>query len=179
MLELRTFEKADSDRLISWIPDARFLLRFAGPEYSFPLDKAQLEETIRKTREDNPKHYMFKVVHVLSDEVIGHIEIMRVNYEKRTAHLGRVLIGNPDDRGKGYGIEMVSLALHFAFNSIGLNELTLGVFDFNTPAIACYKGLGFKEYEFKENARPFEDEYWNLILMKLNKDDWLRIQQEC
>ena len=57
----------------------------------------------------------------------------------------------------------------------GLQEITLNVFDFNTSAIATYKRIGFIEYEFKEAARQFQNEYWNVIEMKINKENWQRI----
>jgi RimJ/RimL family protein N-acetyltransferase len=46
-------------------------------------------------------------------------------------------------RNKGLGQFMLMKLLEFGFNEIGLNRIGLGVFDFNKPAINCYKNAGF------------------------------------
>ncbi|MBS0661997.1 MAG: GNAT family N-acetyltransferase, partial [Verrucomicrobia bacterium] len=152
---------------------ARFLLQWAGPFYKYPLDAAQLLATFEKTKGARPAHYMFAAVDNLSGTVIGHVELMAVDHEQLTAMLGRVLIGQIEERGKGYGVAMVAQALDYGFNTLSLSEIRLGVFDFNKSAILCYKKLGFSEFEFRPNARQFESEFWNLIMMKLNRTDWL------
>ncbi len=180
MLELRKFERADFDRLIGWVPDARFLLQWAGTLLKWPLDKAQLDKHLEDTKGEKPKRYAFKAIRVSDNKPIGHVEVDFINYDKSTAMLSRVLIGEPENRGKGYGLEMVRLAVDFAFNHICLNAINLGVFDFNKAAISCYKRIGFKEFDLREeynlkeeNLRiKFENEYWNALMMKLKKEDY-------
>lgn len=172
MIELLNFEEADIPRLIKWVPDARFLLQWAGPQYKYPLNAAQIRKTMEKAKGERPAHFMFKALHKFQGKIVGHIELMGVDYEKRTALLGRVLIGNPEDRGKGYGKVMIDDVARYAFDTLGLATLTLGVFDFNTAAITCYLAAGFAEYERKTNARRFGDEYWTLIMMKLDQETW-------
>lgn len=174
MLQLRKFEEADFDRLISWIPNARFLWQWAGPTFTFPLDKAQLHEYMEGTAWQPPHKYIFTAVLVPENCAIGHVEIANINYQKQTAVLCRVLIGAPQMRGKSYGTEMVRQALAFAFQEIGLRLLILGVYDFNHGAIRCYEKLGFKRAVLREKARRFEDEYWNLLVMRLKRADWLQ-----
>jgi RimJ/RimL family protein N-acetyltransferase len=170
MLELRKFEKADCEHLTKWIPDARFLLQWSGPQYTFPLTTVQIEDTYRKTQKTMPDHLMFKAVHASRDEIFGHIELMRIDRKKKAAYIGRVLICNPEDRKKGYGSRMVSLLVDKAFNAMDLQDLALNVFDFNKPAIACYMKAGFRFVEFIDNPRVIKGEHWNLISMKLSKN---------
>lgn len=177
MIELQKFDKSDIPRLISWIPDARFLLQFAGPGYTFPLNSTQLMATLEKAKGDRPSHFMFKALLMPQKAVVGHIELMAVDYEKKSTRLGRVLIGEAQFRGKGYGTAMIAEAIIFAFTEINLTEMTLAVFDFNSSAIAAYRKLGFREYEIRPNARQIGDEFWNLIMMKLDRKDWLQIRE--
>jgi RimJ/RimL family protein N-acetyltransferase len=173
MLELRRFEKDDCKYLTQWVPDARFLVQWAGPHYVFPLTVGQVEETFRRTLEDKPEHLMFKAVRVPGDEAMGHIELMRIDDRKKSAHIGRVLIFKPEVRGKGYGGRMVSLLTDLAFSTMDIRELTLNVFDFNKQAIACYMKIGFRLCDFMENAVYIMGESWNLMTMKLKKDYWI------
>jgi len=169
MIKLEKFEIEDCDRLISWIPDARFLLQWAGPQYSWPLDRKQIAENLNKTEGKRPERYIFKAVDSPAGDVVGHIEFIRVDYEKLTGHIGRVLIGNPSNRGKGLGKEMLSVFIDWAFGKLRLEEVTLSVFDFNAPALECYKGLGFKRFKFMRGARRFEGESWNIVRMRLQR----------
>ncbi len=72
---------------------------------------------------------------------------------------------------------MISEAVIFAFTKIDLTMITLAVYDFNRTAIACYKKLGFREYEFQKNASRFGDEYWGVSMMKLGRKDWENFQR--
>ena len=172
MIELRAFEETDIPRLLGWVPDARFLLQWAGPQYKFPLDSSQLLQTLTTTRGDRPSCVMFKALRKVEGDVVGHIELMKINYDEGTAQLGRVLIGSPQRRGHGLGRAMVESAVSYAFHRLGLNMVTLKVFDFNAQAIACYRRLGFTEYERMPLARTFGEERWTLIMMKLDRTTW-------
>ncbi len=172
IIELQKFDESDIPRLVRWIPNARFLLQFAGPHYTHPLDLPQLKEMLEKTKGDRPSHFMFKALLLPEKATIGHIELFAIDYKMRSAHLGRVLIGETGQRGKGYGAAMITEAISFAFTEIDLAEITLAVFDFNRSAIACYKKLGFLEYEFQENACRVDNEFWNLSRMRLERKHW-------
>lgn len=165
MIKLRRFGEGDIERLIKWIPDDRFLLQWAGPKYKFPLDAEQLLATLKATEGPYPHHLMFAAVCQTSGEVIGHIELMGIDYEKSSAHLGRVLIGNPEHRSKGYGKEMVRETIRFAFDTLNLSTISLCVFDFNIEAITAYEAVGFVEFDRKPNARRYKNEHWTLVFM--------------
>lgn len=174
LLELMPFNEEDCDRLIGWVPDARFLLLWAGPGYTWPLDRKQLMATLERTRGFRPVYFMFKAVEGETGDVIGHIELQR--YERHAGHIGRVLVGDSRSRGKGYGKMLVSSLVSFAFAELDFELLTLNVYDLNTPAVECYRSLGFRQVELRENARRFEDEYWNLVTMELWRGDWVDSQ---
>ena len=168
MIELQPFTEIDCDRLIRWVPDRRFLLQWAGPEYKWPLDTKQLLKTYAKTKIHPSSHYMFIAYDTGIEQSIGHIELMNVNIEKKSAHIGRVLI-DPAIRGKGYGSQLMNKICEYAFINLKLSTLTLSVFDFNQSAIVCYQKIGFKIIETKVAFREFENEKWNLLIMKLEK----------
>ncbi len=90
MLELKKFEKSDFDRLIGWIPDEQFLVQTCGPLFKWPLDKAQLEQHLKDAEGEKPTVYAFKVVHVQPSKVVGHVEIIWIDYEKPDGMLGPV-----------------------------------------------------------------------------------------
>ncbi len=167
MITLEKFELEDIPRLIGWIPGADFLLQWSGPKYVFPLDEKQLTTSFELTQTEFPQHFMFKAL--LDGSTIGHIELMEVNYGKKSAVLGRVLIGPKQYRGQGWGKMMIARAMQFAFDELELEELRLGVFAFNKSAIRCYEQFGFKTY--KKIPHPNNEE-WTLLKMNLKQIDW-------
>ena len=165
MIKLQPFNDSDFKALIAEIPDARFLLQWAGPKYTYPLDTAQLNETLAKTVGEKPSFQVFKAIALDTQKTVGHIQLMNIDYAARSCFFGRVLIFQ-EYRGSGFGKAMLQAAVKLAFEDLDLTEIILGVFDFNTSAIALYKKIGFSEFQFLEGARRFQDESWNLIRMR-------------
>lgn len=64
------------------------------------------------------------------------------------------IIVDPGCRGKGYGREMVRLALQYARLCLGLDFVTLGVYDCNEPARRLYEAEGFVKATGWEKNRP-------------------------
>ena len=75
---------------------------------------------------------------------IGNTGLHGVDYRNRSATFG-ILIGEPECRGKGYGTETTRLMLDYAFTALGLHNVMLTVFEFNSA------GMGFQE---RENSLP-------------------------
>lgn len=65
-----------------------------------------------------------------------------VNTENNTGFLKFVII-DKTKRGKGYGKEMLDLALQYAFQITGAAAVQLNVFNENALAKQCYEKAGF------------------------------------
>jgi RimJ/RimL family protein N-acetyltransferase len=53
-----------------------------------------------------------------------------------------------------------------------LHKVSLGVFDFNAPALATYKKVGFSIDGVLRDARKNGNDYWNLIEMSMLENEW-------
>jgi len=173
LIKLQPFDESDFQQLIVEIPDARFLLQWAGPKYTFPLDASQLHDSLVKSIGKKPSFEILKAIKSDTSETVGHIQLMNIDYNSGACVLGRVLIFQKF-RANGFGKAMTRAAINFAFEGLNLAEVTLKVFDFNTSAISLYKSIGFCDVQFERGARQFQNENWNVITMKLTKDSWLR-----
>ena len=94
---------------------------------------------------------------------IGTVALMNVDYRNRRAEFG-IGIGEPGYRNKGYGTETTRLMLGYAFDTVGLHSVMLGVFEFNRMAMRAYQKAGFKEIgrrrqSYFANGR-MHDEIW-------------------
>lgn len=92
-------------------------------------DETRFVLAIRGVETDNPS-------------IIGVIQLLNVSPVHRSAEL-TIRIGRPEDRGCGYGVEALMLAIEFAWRDLNLQRLWLRVFSSNQRAIKAYLKAGF------------------------------------
>ena len=83
-----------------------------------------------------------------------------INTEDNLGFLKFIII-DPEKRGKGYGKEMLHLALQYAFRITGATAVQLNVFQENALAKRCYEKVGFVERAAEVNVFAFKDELWS------------------
>ena len=99
-------------------------------------------------------------------KVVGHFIMRYLHGDRKILRFGWVIA---DDRlrGEGYGRQMLSLGLKYAFEIMGVDKVTIGVFENNEPAHRCYAGIGFNDKEIVKK------EPWNVIEMEISKAEVL------
>ncbi len=171
-IELKPFERIDFPRLIGWIKTPEFLLQWAGPIFIYPLDEPQLEIYLRGSQGDPPIRKIYKMMNAADRRVMGHVELDDIDLRNKAARICRVLVGEPSERRKGTGLQMVRRVMEIGFDELGLHRIDLLVFDFNRVAIRCYEKAGFiKEGHIRE-ARRNGNEYWSLYQMSILEHEW-------
>lgn len=173
MIELRFFERSHFQQLINWIETPEFLLQWGGPNFSFPLDKQQLETYLKDANNNNSGVLIYSVIDKETNNVIGHISLGNIDRNNKSARVGKVLVGDKNVRGKGIGHQMMTEILKVAFNDLKLHRVSLGVFDFNESAIACYEKAGFIKEGLHRDSRKIGDEYWSLWEMSILENEWV------
>lgn len=162
MIKLEYFGKEDFPRLIDWIDSKKLMYLFSADNFEYPLNRKQLKKYL-KTKNKR----IFKVIDKNTNEIIGHADFSNINLKSKSARICRVLIGNQKHRNKGFGTLVIKELIKIGFEEMKLNRIDLGVYDFNTQAIKCYKKCGFEiEGLLKENTR-FENEYWSTYNMSI------------
>jgi len=168
MIRLEKFSKDDYDDLISWVDSEEMLMQFGGPLFTFPLTSGQLDTLL-----NDRNTISFSVVSTESNRSIGHCEIM---ISPDSAKLGRILIGEKEQRGKGLGQQIVGLLLEYTFSILQQTKVELNVFDWNTSAIKCYEKVGFTINPGKKLERKIKDETWIAINMVIDREKWMALQ---
>jgi RimJ/RimL family protein N-acetyltransferase len=171
-IELKSFERCDFARLINWVTSQEFLMQWAGPIFSYPLDEGQLEKYIQGSEGNHPIRRIFKAVNTGTNGVVGHIELDNIDMKNKSATVARVLVGEPSLRGKGIGTQMVRKILEVGFNQLELHRIDLFVFDFNKVAIRCYAKIGFLKEGYLRDARKIGDRYWSPYQMSILQSEW-------
>lgn len=167
MIKLAPFEISDFDKLISWIDSEEMLLQFSGPAFTFPLTNGQLKINL-----EDKNRFAYRVVDLSTKSMIGYSEIYLS--DKTSALLGRIIIGEPEFRGKGFGQQIVKNLLEISFNQFEIEKAELNVFDWNINAIKCYEKVGFTINPDKIYTREIKGEIWTAMNMVIDKSSWKR-----
>lgn len=172
-IHLEPFERGDFQRLIRWVPTAEFMLLWSGPYFTFPLNESQLEAYLHSAEGVPSPRKIFKAVADETGEVVGHIELNAIDWKNLSGMVSKVLVGSENKRENGIGTQMMQRLIEIAFEDLGLHRLALYVFDFNEPAINCYKKVGFKiEGHLRDFRKAGDNRYYSSYLMALLKPDW-------
>lgn len=91
-----------------------------------------------------------------------------INTEDNIGFLKFVIV-DKTKRGKGYGKQMLRLALQYAFQITGAEAVQLNVFSENTLAKQCYEKAGFVERKIDKDVFSYKDELWSRCKMIASK----------
>lgn len=97
---------------------------------------------------------------------IGNIKISPINFYNMTGEYG-ILIGDENERGKGYAREASECVINYCANILRLRKLTLGVVSSNTSAINLYYKLGFREEGCLKNYGYYAGKLRDMLRMGL------------
>jgi RimJ/RimL family protein N-acetyltransferase len=97
----------------------------------------------------------------------------RVSGRDGVSALFRIVIGEKDLWGRGYGTEATRLIAEEAFDSMGLSEIRLEVFNHNLRAIAAYSRVGFEVTGEHVEWVPRRKTELRVIEMRLSRDAFL------
>lgn len=117
------------------------------------------------------KNYIFSIIKNEEDKLIGTVGLNNINYIDRRATLG-IMIGENNERSKGYGTESINLLLDFAFNYLNMNSINLTLLAVNDRAKRCYEKVGFKEFGKQRQSRYLNGKYYDTIHMDILKSEF-------
>ena len=152
----------DAEKYVEWFCDFT-TTDGVGKSSSIMTVEAE-REWIESTLKNND--FIFGIVNLENDELIGNCGIMKIDNINRCAEVG-LFIGDEENRNKGYGAEALRLLSDYSFNYLNLNNIQLGVKAFNERAIACYKKVGFKEYGRRREAYFLNGKYYDHVFMDI------------
>lgn len=155
-MRIRPYQNKDFDIISQWITDERSHALWCANLMPYPLEKNSFDALLQEAEErfgDSPF-----VATTNDGQVVGFF-CFSVNFHTNEGMLKFVVIDNTM-RNKGYGCEMLKLAIKYAFEIAKADAVHLNVFPENPGAKKCYEKVGFKERTLTENAFSFKDESW-------------------
>lgn len=167
-MRLRPYKKCDAEYIVSWIKDEVAFRKWCADRYDkYPISP----EDMNKYYDEIAYTDNFYQMTAFNDTgIVGHLIMRFIDEEKKILRFGFVII-DCEKCGKGYGKEMLELALKYAFEILKVNKVTLGVFENNEPAYYCYKSIGFKETSKIEiEYLQILDEEWKSIELEIERN---------
>ena len=134
-IRLRPYKPADADTILSWCRDERQFYQWtAGVMGDYPLTREAFAFVER----------LMPFVAFDESGIIGFFTLREPEKKPNELRFGFVIV-DPALRRRGIGREMLRLGLRFAFELYGADKASLGVFENNPAAAACYRAAGFRD----------------------------------
>lgn len=107
----------------------------------------------------------YAIHEVSSERLIGTTALTDFDARPRRSAFFRVVIGEKDCWGRGYGTEATDLVMREAFDRHGLDTVKLEVFRHNARAARAYQRVGFEQTG--EHSEWVGRERWELHVMEM------------
>ncbi len=166
-VELRAIGKEDIPLITRWLNDE--IVTYFMIYGQKPTSQEQVAEWIQKEHLDSPENTVFMAVELKTKKPIGFTGLYGIH---QTAHRAefRILIGEKDFWGKGYGTEVTELVTFYGLDRLNLNRIYLGFVAENKAVVRTYVKAGYSyegvsREEVYRNSRYY-DGYRMAILRK-------------
>lgn len=168
---------ADRDAEIEskWTHDPDYL-RLLSADPAKPLSPSQVKkryEEAEKEAEKSRDTFNFAIRLREGDRLIGFIRVFDILWTHGSGRL-QLGIGDPADRGRGYGREALNLILRYAFDELNLHRLSVMTFEYNTTALNFLQRAGFTVEVRRRQAVNRDGRRWDVMVMGLLRDEWKR-----
>jgi diamine N-acetyltransferase len=154
---------------LEWVNDFEIMRTYGMPR---PVTEEQAlavyEQEIR-----NSESLRFAIYDLESITPIGYTSLVHIDYRNRRAEF-EILIGDRDFHGKGYGAEVTTLMLDYAFSKLGLHSVVLEVASHNEAGIRAYRRAGFREIGRRREAFLMEGQWHDKVYMDILESEFER-----
>lgn len=167
-INLRGIEKEDyTERMYKWANDPefnRYLSHGLRPTTVVMMERLY-EELINK------ENVIFAIVGKKTEETIGLTGLHHFKWQIRSAEY-TIHIGEKNFWGSGTAREATDFIIRYAFGTLNLKKIWLGVNEANIKAVKFFEKAGFV-HEGKLRAEIFnENRYCNSIRMSILKEEY-------
>lgn len=166
MLKLRPYKKEDAKSVLSWIDNETAFRKWSADRYGeYPITAEDMNDYYA----ENGNYIIFTAID--DDEIAGHMIMRYIDESKEIIRFGFIIVDSKK-RGKGYGKQMLTLALKYAFDELNVQRVSIGVFENNPAAVHCYTSLGFKHIESKDECVDIMGEKWKCLELEMSREDY-------
>lgn len=158
-------EVKDYEYIEKWINDEKIHALWCAGQIPYPVTRQHFHDLLERAAME-----WTDSAYVATEEdgtVIGFF-CYSINIEDNEGFL-KFIVVDPEKRGRGYGKEMLELALKYAFWITGAERVQLNVFSVNHAARRCYEKIGFTQRAVTDHALSYRDESWSRCNMVISR----------
>ncbi len=116
---------------------------------------------------------VFVVCDIKSGKPIGLVGLYEIDGTARKAEM-RIIIGDKNYWGKGYGTELTELITFYGFDRLNLNRVYLGVTSENAGACKAYEKAGYVYEGTLKDDIYRNSSYYDSIRMAILREDYYK-----
>ena len=171
MLRLRPYKPSDAETILTWCKDETTFRKWTSDRYdTFPITETDMNHKYIDNNGDCSESDNFYPMTAFDENgIAGHLIMRFIDADKTTLRLGFVILDDTK-RGMGYGKEMISLSIKYAFEILRVDKVTIGVFENNQPAYHCYKAAGFIDVAGEEVVCELFGEKWKVLELEITME---------
>lgn len=141
--------------------------------FAHDLTVKRQQAYIQRMRGD--EHYLWVVERLSDGALIGTAGLHEIDRSNHNARLG-LLIFRPEDRGQGYGTEVILQVLDRAFGGFAMHKVYLKVFTDNIRSTSHYMKLGFTTMEgILRQEYELHGVFKDMFRLAIFRQDWLAL----
>ncbi|MDO4345720.1 MAG: GNAT family protein [Eubacteriales bacterium] len=164
-MQLRPYNHTEDYRYIKkWIDSERTHCLWCANLLPYPLTEKNLKEFLARDAQMNGGTAYIAAQEREHGRPVGFF-VYSANRAGQSGFLKLVLMDS-ELRGRGYGTQMMKLALEQAFADADVLSVQLNVFDVNSAARKCYLNAGFAVLSVKEGTFSYKNECWGKCCME-------------
>ncbi len=163
-VSIRLYQPSDAAVITSWLKSEYLMRQWCADRYErYPVTPEDMN-TYHERYIDGQRSRALTMTD--SDDIVGYITLRIPADDSTEQRLGFVIVDD-SKRGRGLGKVLVSMAVKYAFETLGATKVSLGVFENNISAIHCYEAVGFHRVSRSEiESYDCLGETWNCIEME-------------
>jgi len=163
-----------------WTHDVTFQ-RAIGQGPARPLSPAQVKkryDKIEKQLEDSNTNFYFTIRTREDNRLLGFAQLYWIEWSHGTGSL-RMAIGDPNDRGKGYGGEALEMVLRYVFDELNFHRLGALTGADNPGAVRFFQRHGFVEEVRRRQALHRDGKTWDLLHLGILAEEFFARQENA
>lgn len=169
-IKLRALEPEDEDILLKWENDPAI---WQVSNTFSPFSRHILRQYLAQAHLDIFQAKQLRLVIETMDPVIpvGMIDLFDYDPFHQRAGVG-ILIGEPDQRGKGYAGDALATLLRYAFSVLLLNQVYCSIDETNTISLKLFQKAGFRITGKKQDWNRGSEGYSSEWFLQVTYKDW-------
>lgn len=164
-IQLRALEPEDISILYEWENQTDYWL---DSQTLHPYSKHLLNQYLKDASRDIFEMKQLRLVIILKENnaVIGFIDLFDLNIKNSRAAVG-ILIGEKQNKNKGYASEAIQLIKNYAFKILNLNQVYADIIENNKASKRLFEKNGFIKTAKKKNWVQLNRQFLDVSLYQL------------